>query len=220
MRILFILIVNCEPDPRGLRNIGPRALLRHKCQLRCLVRSMNGVPFSKLCRLKNFSQRRLQHICFVPDTMYLLTFFAYLFAVVVCVQPEAPAPVPAPLRELPWGQLNFLHTTDTHGWFGGHLQELALLCEACCLLVAANLNVEHHIPPIGATTSLLPNTSIAKLTATVPICYSSILEIGSKEMVFTTLQNPKGNIPLTLSSNKTSIWSVLATMSYTKQIRR
>ncbi|MCJ1351959.1 MAG: hypothetical protein MMC33_001943 [Icmadophila ericetorum] len=38
-------------------------------------------------------------------------------------QPEAPAPISAPLRELPWGQLNFLHTTDTHGWHAGHLQE-------------------------------------------------------------------------------------------------
>ncbi|KAF1983606.1 hypothetical protein K402DRAFT_338023 [Aulographum hederae CBS 113979] len=39
------------------------------------------------------------------------------------VQPSAPHPIPAPLRELPWGQLQFLHTTDTHGWLGGHLQE-------------------------------------------------------------------------------------------------
>ncbi|KAF2097123.1 Ser/Thr protein phosphatase [Rhizodiscina lignyota] len=38
-------------------------------------------------------------------------------------QPEAPQPIAAPLRELPWAQLNFLHTTDTHGWHGGHLQE-------------------------------------------------------------------------------------------------
>ncbi|KAL8729568.1 MAG: hypothetical protein Q9166_004648 [cf. Caloplaca sp. 2 TL-2023] len=38
-------------------------------------------------------------------------------------QPSTPEPVSAPLRELPWGQLNFLHTTDTHGWHAGHLQE-------------------------------------------------------------------------------------------------
>ncbi len=38
-------------------------------------------------------------------------------------QSSAPEPVSAPLRELPWGQLNFLHTTDTHGWHAGHLQE-------------------------------------------------------------------------------------------------
>ncbi|SZF01785.1 unnamed protein product [Blumeria hordei] len=38
-------------------------------------------------------------------------------------QPEAAKPVPAPVRSLPWGQLNFLQTTDTHGWHAGHLQE-------------------------------------------------------------------------------------------------
>lgn len=38
-------------------------------------------------------------------------------------QPQAPDPIPAPLRELTWGQLNFLHTTDVHGWYSGHLQE-------------------------------------------------------------------------------------------------
>ncbi|KAI0395613.1 Metallo-dependent phosphatase-like protein [Xylariaceae sp. FL0594] len=38
-------------------------------------------------------------------------------------QPGAPAPVAAPMRDLEWGQVNILHTTDTHGWLGGHLQE-------------------------------------------------------------------------------------------------
>ncbi|KAF9740230.1 hypothetical protein PMIN06_007034 [Paraphaeosphaeria minitans] len=38
-------------------------------------------------------------------------------------QPSAPVPKAAPLRELPWAQLNFLHTTDIHGWWGGHVQE-------------------------------------------------------------------------------------------------
>ncbi|KAJ8125255.1 hypothetical protein O1611_g8383 [Lasiodiplodia mahajangana] len=38
-------------------------------------------------------------------------------------QPGAPAPVAAPMRELEWGQINILHTTDIHGWLGGHLQE-------------------------------------------------------------------------------------------------
>ncbi|KAI2632890.1 ser/Thr protein phosphatase family [Xylaria nigripes] len=38
-------------------------------------------------------------------------------------QPGAPTPVAAPMRELDWGQINFLHTTDTHGWLAGHLQE-------------------------------------------------------------------------------------------------
>ncbi|KAL8387172.1 hypothetical protein RB595_010106 [Gaeumannomyces hyphopodioides] len=39
------------------------------------------------------------------------------------MQPGAAKPVTAPMRKLQWGQLNFLHTTDTHGWHGGHLQE-------------------------------------------------------------------------------------------------
>ncbi|KAL2256296.1 hypothetical protein VTK26DRAFT_1886 [Humicola hyalothermophila] len=38
-------------------------------------------------------------------------------------QPGAAEPVPAPMRDLTWGKLNFLHTTDTHGWHAGHLQE-------------------------------------------------------------------------------------------------
>lgn len=49
---------------------------------------------------------------------------ALLFlSTVQAAQPSAPSPVPAPLRQLQWGQLNFLHTTDTHGWHAGHLQE-------------------------------------------------------------------------------------------------
>ncbi|KAK5169565.1 uncharacterized protein LTR77_005541 [Saxophila tyrrhenica] len=49
-----------------------------------------------------------------------LFIFTYL---ATAKQPSAPSAVAGPLRELPWGQLNFLHTTDTHGWHGGHLQE-------------------------------------------------------------------------------------------------
>lgn len=45
-------------------------------------------------------------------------------------QPGALAPVAAPLRDLNWGQLNFLHTTDTHGWIGGHLLEYAAYSSA------------------------------------------------------------------------------------------
>lgn len=46
-----------------------------------------------------------------------------LASLVVASQPGAVAPVAASMRDLVWGQLNFLHTTDTHGWLGGHLQE-------------------------------------------------------------------------------------------------
>ncbi|RVX68607.1 hypothetical protein B0A52_07034 [Exophiala mesophila] len=38
-------------------------------------------------------------------------------------QPGAPKPLAAPLRDLPLSDLNFLHTTDTHGWHAGHLLE-------------------------------------------------------------------------------------------------
>jgi 2',3'-cyclic-nucleotide 2'-phosphodiesterase (5'-nucleotidase family) len=38
-------------------------------------------------------------------------------------QPEALKPIAAPMRPLQWGQLNFMQTTDTHGWHAGHLQE-------------------------------------------------------------------------------------------------
>ncbi|KAI9891065.1 MAG: hypothetical protein M1814_003416 [Vezdaea aestivalis] len=56
--------------------------------------------------------------------MYLLLKAPWWLAGLVhAVQPSAPAPIRAPLRDLPWGQLNILHTTDTHGWFAGHLQE-------------------------------------------------------------------------------------------------
>ncbi|KAK0387719.1 hypothetical protein NLU13_3964 [Sarocladium strictum] len=48
---------------------------------------------------------------------------ALLISVAQAAQPGAVKPVAAPMRDLTWGQLNFLHTTDTHGWLGGHFQE-------------------------------------------------------------------------------------------------
>jgi 2',3'-cyclic-nucleotide 2'-phosphodiesterase (5'-nucleotidase family) len=48
---------------------------------------------------------------------------ASVVALVHAAQPGAVEPIPAPMRDLVWGKLNFLHTTDTHGWLGGHLQE-------------------------------------------------------------------------------------------------
>ena len=44
---------------------------------------------------------------------------------VLASQPSALKPQEAPLRDLERGQLNILHTTDTHGWHAGHLQEAA-----------------------------------------------------------------------------------------------
>lgn len=48
---------------------------------------------------------------------------ASLVALARAAQPQAPEPVAAPMRDLEWGEINFIHTTDTHGWHGGHLQE-------------------------------------------------------------------------------------------------
>ncbi len=39
------------------------------------------------------------------------------------MQPEALNTTAKPRGPLAWGQLNFLHTTDTHGWLEGHLKE-------------------------------------------------------------------------------------------------
>ena len=56
--------------------------------------------------------------------LWLLSLIA-LTSVALASQPSAPDPIAAPLRDIHWGQLNFLHTTDTHGWLAGHLQEYA-----------------------------------------------------------------------------------------------
>lgn len=39
------------------------------------------------------------------------------------MQPSALGAVSQPRGPLAWGQLNFIHTTDTHGWLEGHLKE-------------------------------------------------------------------------------------------------
>ncbi|KAL7793727.1 Metallo-dependent phosphatase-like protein [Trichoderma ceciliae] len=44
-------------------------------------------------------------------------------AAVRAAQPGATKPVAAPMRDLTWGQLNFLHTTDSHAWLSGHFLE-------------------------------------------------------------------------------------------------
>lgn len=39
------------------------------------------------------------------------------------MQPESQNATNGPKAPLEWGQINFLHTTDTHGWLEGHLKE-------------------------------------------------------------------------------------------------
>jgi len=48
---------------------------------------------------------------------------ASLIGGVAGMQPEATLPKPAPMRNITWGKLNILQTTDTHGWLAGHLHE-------------------------------------------------------------------------------------------------
>jgi 2',3'-cyclic-nucleotide 2'-phosphodiesterase (5'-nucleotidase family) len=38
-------------------------------------------------------------------------------------QPEAHGATHGPRAPLEWGQLNILHTSDTHGWLEGHLKQ-------------------------------------------------------------------------------------------------
>lgn len=55
--------------------------------------------------------------------LLLSVFLLWLLPSALAAQPAAAQPIAAPLRDLEFGQLNFLHTTDTHGWLAGHLQE-------------------------------------------------------------------------------------------------
>lgn len=41
----------------------------------------------------------------------------------VLQQPHITPPKHSVFRELSWGDVNFLHTTDTHGWYAGHLNQ-------------------------------------------------------------------------------------------------
>ncbi|KAI2464330.1 Metallo-dependent phosphatase-like protein [Annulohypoxylon bovei var. microspora] len=52
-----------------------------------------------------------------------IILLASLATVARTSQPGVPAPVAAPMRDLEWGQINLIHTTDIHGWLGGHMQE-------------------------------------------------------------------------------------------------
>lgn len=39
------------------------------------------------------------------------------------MQPDAQNATSGPRGPLEWGQLNFIQTTDTHGWLEGHIKE-------------------------------------------------------------------------------------------------
>lgn len=59
----------------------------------------------------------------VKTSWTILTCVSLLLISTGAIQPEAVPARAAPLRELDFGDINFLHTTDTHGWHAGHLLE-------------------------------------------------------------------------------------------------
>ena len=56
-------------------------------------------------------------------TIEFAAVFSACIALSQAIQPGAAPAEQAPLRHLQIGDLNFLHTTDTHGWHAGHLLE-------------------------------------------------------------------------------------------------
>ncbi|KFY91548.1 hypothetical protein V500_04616 [Pseudogymnoascus sp. VKM F-4518 (FW-2643)] len=57
------------------------------------------------------------------DECYGPTNFITHERIVRRMQPDAQGATYGPTRELEWGQINFLQTTDTHGWLAGHIKE-------------------------------------------------------------------------------------------------
>lgn len=57
------------------------------------------------------------------DECYGPTNFITHERIVRRMQPDAQGAAYGPTRELEWGQINFLQTTDTHGWLEGHIKE-------------------------------------------------------------------------------------------------
>lgn len=39
------------------------------------------------------------------------------------MQPEAQDAATPPKKPLNWGEINFIHTSDSHGWLEGHIKE-------------------------------------------------------------------------------------------------
>ena len=59
-----------------------------------------------------------QHSCYGP-----LKDDVVLTRNVRRMQPDAQNTTQQPRAPLEWGQINFMHTTDTHGWLEGHIKE-------------------------------------------------------------------------------------------------
>lgn len=118
----LLVVVSLQELPRTVDAgslVWPRVSGRSKRQapgsstLAAVVSITSSIPRQPLCTVT--SKMLFDRIAI----LFALTHSAYTS------QPSAPSPISAPLRELPWAKsgLNFLHTTDTHGWHGGHLQE-------------------------------------------------------------------------------------------------
>jgi 2',3'-cyclic-nucleotide 2'-phosphodiesterase (5'-nucleotidase family) len=58
-----------------------------------------------------------EHSCYGPQDDVVLT------RNVRRMQPDAQNATTGPKAPLEWGQINFLQTTDTHGWLEGHIKE-------------------------------------------------------------------------------------------------
>jgi 2',3'-cyclic-nucleotide 2'-phosphodiesterase (5'-nucleotidase family) len=93
------------------------------------------------------------------------------------MQPGARNAVTGPNRALEWGQVNFLHTTDTHGWLAGHMKEPNYGADWGDFLSftkgmrreAANLGVDLLIVDTGVRGNS-EEDSTGKLTLTYRIC--------------------------------------------------
>jgi hypothetical protein len=101
-----------------------------------------------------------------------VSLLSLLAPIVSAIQPEAPSALAAPLRDLPWSQLNILHTTDVHGWFGGHLQECVLLIELLHQSERSLLPTDRLSPLTGETISPSHTISANEPTKMAQISYS------------------------------------------------
>ncbi|KAK9456738.1 Metallo-dependent phosphatase-like protein [Dipodascopsis uninucleata] len=65
-------------------------------------------------------KRALALLC-IADYLSWNSYAAAKQTPIVLRQPESELPHKVPLRSIEWGQLNFISTTDTHGWLAGHV---------------------------------------------------------------------------------------------------
>lgn len=65
-----------------------------------------------------------QYLLYASATIYTLLYSVSKLPYEIAVQPGAKSPdFDEPIRSLRFGKINFLHTTDTHGWYLGHIYQ-------------------------------------------------------------------------------------------------